>query len=77
MSRTYYEPPAPFRSRQKPARPTVELNPHTVHLIGNGPLYELVIDCGSEQPAYIVKMPTDLAAILRNKLNTKHIGERP
>lgn len=77
MSRTPFEPPAPVRSRPKPARPTVTLAPHTVSVIGRSPIYTLVLDCGSERPAYMIEMDTTLAAILRKKLNDKHIGERP
>jgi hypothetical protein len=63
--------------RAKPGRGTVELNPHSLHLLGEpgSPLYDLVIDCGTAAPAYIIRLPVDLAALLRTKLNSKHIGE--
>ncbi|ULN33622.1 hypothetical protein [Mycolicibacterium smegmatis] len=76
MSRTPFEPPAPARHRPKPSRPTVTLAPHTVSVIGQSPICTLVLDCGSERPAYMIELTTDLAAILRKKLNDKRIGER-
>lgn len=78
MSRAYFEPPGPLVPHAKPARGTVELNPHSLHLLGapGSPLYDLVIDCGTDAPAYILRLPADLCAVLRHKLNDKHIGER-
>lgn len=75
MSRTPYEPPSPARHRPKQARPSREVNPHDLHLIGGPALYTLVLDCGTAEPAYIIRIPADLARSLRDKLNNKHIGE--
>lgn len=62
--------------RARPAPPTVEVNPHSVHVLGpqGSPLFDLVLDCGSAEPVTIIKLPTDLALILRSRLNAKLPG---
>jgi hypothetical protein len=59
--------------RPRPERGTVDLNPHSLHLLGasGSPIYDLVIDCGTEEPAYVVKITADLAYILADRLNAK------
>lgn len=73
--RTHFEPLGPLVRRRKPAQSTVELNPYTISLIGGPGLFDLVLDLGEESPVYVVRIPADLARLLRDKLSNKHIGE--
>lgn len=69
-----FEPNPVRRVRSTP--PTVEVNPHSLHVLGaeGSAIYDLVLDCGSAEPVTIIKLPTDLAHILRNRLDTKLTG---
>jgi hypothetical protein len=64
----------PLVCRERPQRGTVELNPHSVTVIGNSPLLDVVIDCGAGEPVTVLRLPTDLACILRNRLDSKLKG---
>jgi hypothetical protein len=67
--RTHYEPQ--LVKRPRPARPTREINPHSLHVLGGPALFDLVLDCGNDNPVTVVKIPADLAHILRARLDTK------
>ncbi len=65
--------------RQRAPKPTVNINPHSLHLLGapGSPIHDLVLDCGPAESVVIVHLPADMCAQLRHTLNTKRIGERP
>lgn len=57
--------------RHRPPPDTIEVNPHTVTVIGRQPIVSLVFDLGAQQPAIVVQLPTDLQAIVHRKLGEK------
>ncbi|MDG4665141.1 hypothetical protein [Mycobacterium sp. 236(2023)] len=62
--------------RVETRRPRVEQSvekyqPHSVNVVGSGPLYDLVFDCGTNEPVRVVNITTDMALILRHRLNKK------
>lgn len=65
----HWEPPRV--KRQRPPLPTREINPHTLHLIGGPALFDLVLDCGVDESVTVVRIPADLAHILRDRLTSK------
>lgn len=69
MSATYIEPRAIRRAR--PTQPTIELNPHGLNVVGTQPLLSIILDMGEHEPAYIIKLPTDLQHLLHRKVGAK------
>lgn len=72
----FNDSPAVVR-RQRPPKPTIEINPYSVHLLGapGSPIFDLIIDRGESESVVVVHLPVDLCAQLRHTLNTKRIGE--
>lgn len=72
MSRTRYEPPAPFRSRPKPTQPTIETRPHTMHVLANsGVQMDIVFDTGPTEPVHVVTLTRDMCVLLRDAMTRK------
>lgn len=57
--------------RQRTDHGTIQLNPHSVNVVGTQPLVSIVLDMGECQPAVIVTLPTDLQAYVHRKLGEK------
>lgn len=57
----------------KSAPSTVTVNPHSLHVLGaaGSPIYDVVLDCGKQNPVIVARLTADLAHILRKRLDQK------
>lgn len=51
--------------------PMVTTRPHTLHLTGQGPQFDLTFDSGADEPVHVVELTRDLCYILKAALQKK------